>query len=1291
MKKFVLLTMAGWVFVVGVSLFWNLKKEQKIHENLVLQRAEFLHEQIILFRNWNISHGGVYVPVSEKVKSNPFLKVELRDVETTEGIKLTKVNPAFMIRQIRELALSGGNGLIHITSLNPLRPSNIAKGWELEALKSFENGKKKYNEMALSDSGDRVYRFMVPYFTQKSCLQCHADQGYKEGDLLGGMGVSFHLPRTKNNQHVWLSHILTVLVGLAGLFIFGVYVERSQVKIIKANQSFLESSEILKKTQSQLVEAEALASVQKHLEGFMQTAQYLANVTGKQNIRVEIIKIIKIAFKVDFAFFLERNDNHEIEIITDNNEDYDTRQDIFKREIFKEEMLEVINEVIDTDFLTTHQIAEPEPCLCVLLPIKRGYETKEVIIIGHKDTKKIQNIILNVYLGIAGLSETLINRLLLQESQRKALVREKEISEELKSAEEKYRSIFENAIDGIFQVSSEGEVLLANSSTASILGYDSVQDFLDSISDFRTQVFAHQEQQEALRVIFEQEESVKDFEFEALQKNGQIVYLLLNAKVRVDENKQVFIEGIISDITEARRAEKLQIDMEAAEASNQAKSEFLANMSHEIRTPMNGVLVAAELAMAEKQTKKSERYLQIIHNSGQSLLGIINDILDFSKIEAGKLNIEVIPFDLNALLLNIGDLFSSKASEKYVEMIFDIEHLTPMALYGDPVRVEQIFRNLVGNAIKFTEGGDIIAVGVQADTVSDDEVVLRCFVRDTGKGMKKEYLKTLFEPFTQEDVSTTREFGGTGLGMSISKQLVELMGGEIWAESELGEGSTFFFTLKFDRQPVENEKKYEFSSKISKLKVLVVDDNRDSLDVANRILNSFGYECILLQHPKDAHRLLSNNKFDLMITDWNMPEMSGLELSDLVKKEWPDLPIVMLTGFGKDNEKKEAERIGIECFLTKPVNSAVMFDTIRIVFGEEEKNKKGRAKDSEFQNSLQGVRILLAEDNQVNQEIAMAVLANAGIITDIANNGLEAVEAVRNNTYDAILMDMQMPEMDGYEATRVIREDPTFAKMPIIAMTAHAMKGDEAKCLEAGMDGYVTKPIKQDVLFQTLWKKVERKVAAHVQADFTDPPVVAEQEAVKEIDMPERLPGLEIKKALAALGINRDIFIQILSGFRRNNLKTYDKMVMAYKKSDTEAIKDLAHSLKGSSSNIGAEDVYLVARNLEDSAGEGSVELEQLRVIDHHLNKVFTSILIILDSNKEPEKVIVKAEASEVIELLQKLKQFMHQSEPGKISEALKKIKEVYSGDDMQTLENLIADYEYDDASSLIDTIIKKV
>ncbi len=655
----------------------------------------------------------------------------------------------------------------------------------------------------------------------------------------------------------------------------------------------------------------------------------------------------------------------------------------------------------------------------------------------------------------------------------KAFSKVEELSAGLSRAEKKFRGIFEGAIDGIFQISIQGKILIANSSAAKILGFDSPQELMDSVGDFIGKVFVDQKKLSEILESFESKKALKGFEFDAIHKNGNIICLQLNASLHSEKDQEPFVEGIISDITEIRWAEKLQIDKEAAIASNQAKSEFLANMSHEIRTPMNGVLVAAELALSEDLPPKAEQYLQIINHSGQSLLGIINDILDFSKIEAGKLDVETIPFDLNALLLNIGDLFSGKASEKQVEMIFDIEHGAPMALLGDPVRVEQIFRNLVGNSIKFTREGGIITVGLDIESITSETVVLKFLVSDTGKGMKKKYLENLFDAFTQEDASTTRKYGGTGLGMSICKQLIDLMDGEIWATSELGRGTNFYFTLKFKRQPVEKEKEYIFSSKTSKLRVMVIDDNRASLDVVGKILDSFGYDSIRIQNPGETLGMLENNTVDLVITDWNMPEINGMELAAMIKNQWPEMPIIMLTGFGKNTDKTESERIGINGYLTKPVNPSVLFDSIKDVFGEREKEKQVQDEDITYQQKLWGIKILLAEDNKVNQALAKAVLRKAGIQIDIANNGRKAVDAVYRTDYAAVLMDMQMPEMDGYEATRAIRKDPVFAKLPIIAMTANAMKGDEEKCLEAGMDGYVPKPINQDILFKTLWSKLE--------------------------------------------------------------------------------------------------------------------------------------------------------------------------------------------------------------------------
>jgi two-component system, sensor histidine kinase and response regulator len=648
----------------------------------------------------------------------------------------------------------------------------------------------------------------------------------------------------------------------------------------------------------------------------------------------------------------------------------------------------------------------------------------------------------------------------------------------------------------------------------------------------------------------------------------------------------------------------------AAEMANQAKSEFLANMSHEIRTPMNGIIGAADLALAEPISPKVSRYLQIISNSGQTLLGIINDILDFSKIEAGKLDLEIIPVDLSDILINIGDIFSGQTAKKSIEFLFDIEPKIPLAVYGDPTRIKQILINLVSNAVKFTEAGGEIILGVKALKITDDRVRYEFYVKDTGKGMKKPYLNHLFDAFTQEDATTSRKYGGTGLGLSICKFLVGMMNGEIRVESEEGKGTTFFFTLDLERQPKDQEKEFSLPKDISKLKVMVVDDSKDSLNIMQKLLNSFGCESFLLQNPKGVEEIFSNNSFDLVITDWKMPEINGIELARRLRKIKPEIPIILLTAFGQEEEKKAAEEVGIKVFLTKPISSVTLYDVIIFVFDKGRKHKSEIQKTSVYQSYIMGldVSVLVAEDNPTNQEIAKAILGKAGIKADIAKNGLEAVDMVKNKPYDIVLMDIQMPGMDGYEATGIIRKDPRFAKLPIIAMTAHAMKGDEENCLKAGMDGYVTKPIQQDVLFRTLWKKME----AGLDTAVMDKIEAIDREII-EAPPPKSLPGIDISAALESLGIDWSVYKNILQGFRRNNANIISQMMIAFNKNDNEALKEYAHSLKRSAANIGAESLANLANILENAARNNTVEKAQIEDIKFRLEEVVTSVLSLVN------------------------------------------------------------------------------
>ena len=538
------------------------------------------------------------------------------------------------------------------------------------------------------------------------------------------------------------------------------------------------------------------------------------------------------------------------------------------------------------------------------------------------------------------------------------------------------------------------------------------------------------------------------------------------------------------EVSIRERAEKHLVKAKkASESATEAKSSFLANMSHEIRTPMNGIIAATDLALSEDLPPRLKRYLKIIQSSAYSLLELINDILDFSKVEAGRIELESRPFMLDVVLDRVTDMFINKSSKKNIELLVDMDLETPKALIGDSLRLQQIIKNLIDNSIKFTEKGGIILVAVKALEKTSDQVTLAFFVKDTGVGIAPEYVGKLFKPFSQADVSTTRKYAGTGLGLSICKRLVELMGGRIWVESELEKGSTFHFTATFKRRAKERKRRLTPPPDIQDLKILVVDDCPDSRIIMQKILESFGVKPKKASSGKEGLSMLKDNlagkePFELVIIDWRMPELDGIETSRIIRDDLKlTIPIILMTAFGREAEKLEAKKVGINAFLTKPIFQSTFFNAIMDAFGKEawgeRPGKEITTKASIYKKRLKGVRILVAEDNPTNQEIAKAILEVAGIIVEVVDNGEEAVEAARRGRFDAVLMDVQMPKMDGYEATANIRKIPELKSLPIIAMTAHAMKGDEEKCLEAGMDAYISKPINQDRLFQAIWRSIK--------------------------------------------------------------------------------------------------------------------------------------------------------------------------------------------------------------------------
>ena len=810
------------------------------------------------------------------------------------------------------------------------------------------------------------------------------------------------------------------------------------------------------------------------------------------------------------------------------------------------------------------------------------------------------------------------------------------------------------------------------------------------------------------------------------------VVLKLNRKIRT-----AHVRLKIEMDLHKQKDRELKKAKELAEIATRAKSEFLANMSHEIRTPMNGVIAATDLALGEEVPPRIEHYLKIIQSSAYSLLGIINDILDFSKIEAGKFELKERIFRLNEVFDRVMEVFVSKAAEKGIELLVDIDKDTPKVLEGDSMRLQQVLTNLISNAIKFTESGGVILLGVKeatepADDSAADEVVLSFSVKDTGTGIAPEYIDLLFEPFSQADTSSTRKYEGTGLGLSICKQLVTMMGGGIGVETELGKGSTFFFTVCMRRPSTKPDTKLIVPPDIQGLNVLVVDDLDDSRIIMRKMLASLGFRVETLASGLEAlsrlkDNMLRNNPIELIMMDWKMPAMDGIEVSKKIRQELGlTMPIIMMTAFGKEEQRIEAEKTGINGFLTKPIYPSTLFDAIMDGFGKE--NLKGADREKHFttrasiyRKPLKGKRILVAEDNPTNQQVAQAILERAGIAVTIVNNGEDALQAIRNTQFDAVLMDIQMPKMNGYEATRLIREMPQGALIPIVAMTAHAMKGDEEKCLEAGMDGYISKPVNQDRLFHTLWRLVRnQKRPSKFIGPEEDEAMIGPGPDGEEIPegghldapgksiengriLPAKLPGIDIEQTLETLNIDGPTLKRIMIGFLADNRDAATKIRQALTVNDPELMLQLAHGLKGSAANIGAWELNMAAHDLEAACSEDfSTDVEPSHMEDLIAN-VASTLTQVLESIQSLEEHVHSDAAAQVSTetglpfdgILTQLAEAIDRADPEQIMKympavrqqaALSKNIDPFS---LKTLEDQINRYDYDQALETIRKICK--
>jgi PAS domain S-box-containing protein len=883
-------------------------------------------------------------------------------------------------------------------------------------------------------------------------------------------------------------------------------------------------------------------------------------------------------------------------------------------------------------------------------------------------------------------------------------VLEKKLAEEaLMSERDNSSNIIYNSPNVICEIAPDGSTIFINPTGLRLTGYTRKE----ILGRNWWQILSAENEEKKFENLLKlyEKQNIYDYEMPINSIDGQI-YTISWTYIKKYNEAGEFIStmGIGNDISRRKVVEKelqkahdglekrvhertreLVLANEKASESASAKSEFLANMSHEIRTPMNAIIGMCDLVLDTNLSRKQNNFIKIIRSSSRSLLELINDILDFSKIDAGKLVFETLKFNLRDIIEEATDMYLDKSLEKEIELIVDIDPEVPREVYTDPLRLRQVLVNLLTNAFKFTSEGEI-CISVKKKSHKDNSAEIEFCVSDTGIGIKDELSKKLFDVFAQADGSTTREYGGTGLGLAICKKIVDQMGGNIWIESEFGLGSSFYFTVDlkvaYSDQLVINKAPNE----LNKLNVLIVEDNPSTMMVLKRFIESFGFQSSMAKSGEDAIEMFNKEPeltFGLILMDVKLPGIDGFSTSKIIKRSSKKSPPVIAISTLMNNIEK-AKQVGIESTLIKPIKQSELFDTIMQILGyENDSAPKKKKKELFSSNEFSNTKVLLVEDNAINQMVATEILLTAGISVDKASTGLQAIEMVQEHKdYDAILMDVQMPEMDGIEATKIIRNKMKKRNIPIIAMTAHAMYGDKERCFDAGMDDYVPKPIDQKELFKALRKNIFR---------FDYDIVETDENSVKQKD--NGFPGLNIKEGIERLGGNKHIYSEIVDEF----CKTFNTFATEFETYISQNVYSDAklhvHSLKGAAGNISANGLYHTAKLLEKACINENTDdiFSILPEVDDHIKKIRCSSKKLYNEKK---KDAPDQEQNEITDIVKNLSKSLDESDPIESEAYLSKFKSyvlhnVYDTELLLLEKKLVVsvnNYDYDKAKNhLID------